>query len=510
MNRRGFVQLGAGVLADAAFRRRAQALVPEGQLSWGVHFSLAPAWFDPADTAASVTPYKVLYALHDAAVKAMPGQPMAPSLAASWTVAADGRSWEILLRPDVAFHNGELVTAEDVKFSLERYRGASATMFRDNVRAVDVLGPRRVRFVLRQPWPDFMTFYSTATGAGWIVPRKYVESVGDDGFKKAPVGAGPYRFVAFTPGVELVLEAFEKYWRKSPRVRRLVFKVIPDDATRLAALARGEVDIVYVLRGPLAEALQATPRLTLKPTTVHATFWIYFPEQWDPGSPWHDRRVRLAVNHAINRAATDKAENLGHSKLSGSIVPSTFEFYWQPPAYAYDPSLSRRLLAAAGHPGGFDAGDYFCDASYASLAEAITNDLKAVGIRTRLRPLERAAFDRHYAEKKLKNVIQGAGGAPGNAATRLESFVVSNGLYAYGGYADIDALFRQQASELDRPKREATLHRIQRLVHEKVMFAPIWELVALHGIGPRVRESGLGLIPGYPYSAPYEELALRT
>src|SRR5258705_13805209 len=101
-----------------------------------------------------------------------------------------------------------------------------------------------------------MTFYGTsATGSGWVVPKKYVEKVRDDGFKKAPVGAGPYKFVSFNPGVELVLEAFEGYWRKTPSVKRLVFKVITDESTRLAALKRNEVDIVDSIRGELAEEL---------------------------------------------------------------------------------------------------------------------------------------------------------------------------------------------------------------------------------------------------------------
>ena len=116
-------------------------------------------------------------------------------------------------------------------------------------------------------FPDLLR---SATGAGWIVPKKYVEKVGDDGFKKAPIGAGPYKFVSFTPGVELVFEAFDQYWRKTPSVKRLVFKVIPDESTRLAALKRGEVDIAYSIRGELAEELQQTPGLTLKPVVIQA------------------------------------------------------------------------------------------------------------------------------------------------------------------------------------------------------------------------------------------------
>src|SRR5712692_6376987 len=198
------------------------AAAPEGQMTWGVHISLAPTWFDPAETPGIGTPFMILYALHDALVKPMPGNAMAPSLAESWSVSKDGLVYEFVLRPGARFHNGEPVTADDVKFSFERYRGAAARLMKEKVAAVEVVDPGRVRFRLREPWPDFMTYYgSLATGAGWIVPRKYLEKVGDDGFKKAPVGAGPYRFVSFNPGVELVLEAYEPYWRKSPSVKRL-------------------------------------------------------------------------------------------------------------------------------------------------------------------------------------------------------------------------------------------------------------------------------------------------
>jgi len=133
------------------------------------------------------------YALHDALVKPMPGKPMAPSLAESWSTARDGLSYEFVLRPGVKFHNGDLMTAEDVKFSFERYRGVAAKLLREKVAAVEIVDLHRVRLRLKEAWPDFLTFYATPpTGAAWIVPRKYVEKVGDEGFKKAPIGAGPY------------------------------------------------------------------------------------------------------------------------------------------------------------------------------------------------------------------------------------------------------------------------------------------------------------------------------
>src|SRR6266540_1178197 len=451
--------VAALTLAIASFAAPTAA-TPEGQITWGVHVTLAPTWLDPAETPGIITPFMVMYALHEGMVKPMPGNPLAPSLATSWTASKDGLTYEFTLRKNVRFHNGDVVTAEDVKFSFERYKGAAAKTLKERVAAVEIPAPDRVRFRLKNPWPDFLLFYTTASGAGWVVPKKYVEKVGDDGFQKAPIGAGPYKFVSSTPGVELTFEAFEQYWRKAPAVKRLVFKVIPDESTRLAALKRGEVDIVYSIRGELAEELQRTPGLALKPAVIQAPFWLYFPDQWDPKSPWHDRRVRMAASLAMDRKTINQALTLGHSKLTGSIIPSTFDYYWQPPAPAYDPARAKRLLAEAGYAQGFDAGEYFCDVAYSNLAEAVVNNLQAVGIRAKIRPLERAAFFKEYGEKKLRNLIGGASGAFGNAATRLEAFAVTGGTYVYGTYPDIDGLFQEQAKETDRKRREAVLHKL--------------------------------------------------
>ena len=486
------------------------AAAPAGQLTWAVHITLAPTWFDPAETPGIGTPFMMLYALHDALVKPMPGNAVAPSLAESWSLSPDGLVTEFVLRQGVKFHNGEPVTAEDVKFSFERYRGAAAKLFKEKVAAVEAVDPHRVRFRFKTPWPDFMTYYgSLTTGAGWVVPKKYVEKVGDDGFKRAPIGAGPYRFASFNPGVELVLDANEQYWRKIPSVKRLVLKAVPDEATRLAMLKRGEADIVYLLQSELAEETRRTAGLTLRPTPIVSTHWLVFLDQWDPKSPWADRRVRLAANHAINRQAINDAITLGFSRITWSIIPASFDFFWQPPAYPHDRARAKQLLAEAGYPNGFDAGDLWCDAAATTMSEAVVSDLQAAGIRARVRPLERAAFFKAYGEKKLKNLLYSLSGAFGNAATRLEVFVAAGGPYAYGGYPDIDGLFSDQAGELDRKRREAMLHRIQELIHEKAMYAPIWELGFIHASGPRVAEPGLGLIPGWAFSAPYEDLRLK-
>jgi ABC-type transport system substrate-binding protein len=198
--RRASALCGALLLVGAS----AAAAAPEGMLTFALHFSPVPRWLDPAEGESTITPYLILYAIHDGLLKPMPGSASAASLAASWSMAKDGLSADFTLRPGIKFHNGEPVTSDDVKFSFERFRGGAARILKDTVKEIQTPAPNRVRFVFKEPWPDFPAFYGTfVASAGWVVPRKYVERVGEEGFRKAPVGAGPYKFVSFNPGVEL-------------------------------------------------------------------------------------------------------------------------------------------------------------------------------------------------------------------------------------------------------------------------------------------------------------------
>ena len=484
---------------------------PSGTMSFGVHVTLATRWLDPAETDPEITPFMIYYALHDALVKPMPSSLNAPSLAESWTMSKDGRTWEFVLRKGVRFHNGEPVTAEDVKFSFERYKGTAAPLFKERVREVQVVDAGRVRFHLKEPWPDFMTFYGTsASGAAWIVPKKYIEKVGEDGFKKAPIGAGPYRFVSFQPGIELVLEAFDGYWRKTPHVKRLVLKSIPEESTRAAALKRGEVDVVYFVNGPIADDIRKTPGLTLTAARTNGVFFLMFPEQWTPGSPWADRRVRMAASLAIDRQAINEAESLGFSGPTGNIVPRHQEFALAIPPDPYDPKRAKALLAEAGYASGFDAGEFTPFPPYNSMGEAIANYLAAVGIKTRVRTMERAAFLSAWRDKRLRGVFVGATGSAGNASTRIEAYATSKGVNSYGTLPEIDALFQKQLQEMDRAKREEMLFQIQRmLLSERTVFAGIWENGFIRAFGPRVEEAGLTLIPAFPYSGPLEDVRLK-
>jgi peptide/nickel transport system substrate-binding protein len=483
---------------------------PEGQLIIAFDTTIAPTYLDPAETSGIATPFVFLYALHDALIKPLPGNDIAPCLAESWTESPDGLVYEFKLREGLTFHNGDPFTAEDVKFSFFRYKGTSANLLHEKVKAVEVIDTHRLRFVLHAPWPDFLTFYAgTATGASWVVPKTYVEHVGDDGFKRHPVGLGPYRFVRSNPGVEMVLEAHERYWRKVPAIKSIVFKGVPECPTRLAMLKTGEADIAYLMIGDEGLAVKADPKLRLASVVPPAVWYLEFPEQWDPKSPWHDQRVRLAANLAIDRQAINEVERQGLGRPTGSIIPRGMEFALLLEPWPYDPARAKRLLAEAGYPNGFDAGEFNPAPPFFTMAEAMANYLAAIGIRTQMRTMERAAFMTAWREKKFKGLIMVATGASGSAATRIETFVFSAGTYAYGGYPDLDELFRQQAVERDRSRREALLHQIQRLMHERVMHAPVFEPATLHGVGPWVEEPAVGLNAQLYFAAPYEEMRLR-
>jgi peptide/nickel transport system substrate-binding protein len=482
---------------------------PVGELNWAWHVTMAPSWFDPAKAPAQITPFLILYAVHDSLVRALPGERQGNSLAKSWTESPDGLVYEFILRQGLRFHNGDPFTAEDVKFSFERYKGTGAKEFQAKVASVEIVDSHTVRFHLKEPWPDFMTFYgSSATAAGLIVPKKYLEQVGDEGFLQHPIGLGPYKFVSHTPGVEVVLEAYADYWRKVPNIKRIVIRGVPDVTTRLAMLKRQEADFVSALQGAAAEEAMRDSNLKVVDTRHPSIFWIEFADQWDPKSPWADKRLRLAVNYALDRKAISDAACLGFCPPAGVIIPRLMDYALQVEPPVYDPQKAKALLAEAGYPNGIDAGEFVPIPPFYDVAEGVVNYLNAVGIRVRMRNMERAAFLSAWREKKLHGLFMTAVGASGNAATRVEGFIYSKGTYAYGGYPDIDALFQQQASERDRAKREAVLHQIQQLTVERAMFAPVMDLRALVGVGPRVAEHTINSIPLHPYPA-LEDIRLK-
>jgi peptide/nickel transport system substrate-binding protein len=244
------------------------------------------------------------------------------------------------------------------------------------------------------------------------------------------------------------------------------------------------------------------------PSKHASIYWIEFADQWDPKSPWHDKRLRMAVNYALDRQAINEASCLGFCPPTSVIVPRVMDFALQTAGLPYDPARAKQLLKEAGYPNGIDAGEFVPIPPFFATAEAAVNYLTAVGIRVRIRTMERASFYAAWREKKLRGLFMVAAGNSGNAASRVAEFIYSKGSYAYGGYPDIDDLALQQARERDPRKREALLHRIQQLTIDRVMFAPIMDYRTLRGVGPRVAEHMLDTQHLVPYPA-WEEMRLK-
>src|SRR5712671_2719552 len=404
---------------------------PEGEMRFALYVTLAPALLDPGEAVlGNLTPFWMLYALHDALVKPMPGNPMANSLAESWSMSEDQRVYEFTLRKGVKFHNDDPFTAEAVVFSFQRAKGA--------------------------------------------ILKEKVKKVGADAFKAHPIGLGPYKFVSMKPGLELVMEANEDYWRKVPSVKRLVFQSVPEGSTRLAMLKAGEVDVAYLLEGQLGESIRNDPKLKLVFSGGIGTFFLDFFDMWDPKSPFADQRVRKAASLAIDRQALSDADTLGASKVNGNIVLKSMQFALPIDPDPYDPVQAKKLLAEAGYPNGFDAGDLTPVPPYFASGEAITGYLGAIGIKTKLRTMERAAFFAALNNKKLKGLCFCATAEYGNASTRMAVIVPSSGNLAYGAFPDIDELYKRQLTETNPPKREVMLHQIQKTRIERKRFAPIF------------------------------------
>jgi peptide/nickel transport system substrate-binding protein len=499
--------LAAPVALNAPMALAAES---KGKIVIAFHVTISPAWFDPSLAPPQITPFGILYALHDALVRAYPGTKMGPALAESWQESEDGLTYEFKLKPGLTFHNGDPVTTDDVKFSFDRYKGAGATVLKEKVKEVEIVDPRVIRFHLTGLWPDFMTFYgSTATAVGLIVPKKYIEKVGEAGFKAHPIGAGPYKFVSEQPGVQVVFEAFEHYWRHVPNIKTIVMRSVPDGDTRALMVKTGEADIAIALQGVAAQGLMENKGTRIVASKHASSQWIEFPDQYNPKSPWHDIRMRRAVAYAIDREGINKAACLGYCPPAGVIVPRVMPFALQVKPFPYDPEKAKHLVAEAGYPKGFDAGLFHAIPGFPVTAQAVANDLNAVGIRVQLAEMERAAFYADWRAHKFHGLYMTGSGSAGNAASRVEAFIYSKGAFASGGYPDIDKLYLEQASERDDKKRAAILDKIQQLTIDRMMFAPVFDFRALMGVGPRIARSTIGDVYLDPFPE-YEDITLKS
>ncbi|MPY92139.1 MAG: hypothetical protein GEV08_03465 [Acidimicrobiia bacterium] len=493
---------------------------PEGRFVYAWHTAFSPAWLDPSENPALITVYAFQYALHDALVKHLPGQPFAPSLAESYDIADDFRMATFTLREDARFHNGEPVTSADAKFSFENYRGANATLMKSKVERIETPDPRTIRFVFNEPFLDFLLLYgSAASGAGWVVPQEYYTEVGPDGFKQHPIGAGPYKFVRNDNNTEIELEAVPDYWRRSPNVKTLVYRFITDAATRFAAVQTGEVDAINQLDGALIPAAMGNSEFTVAATQA-GPFWLEFPGWEQPGNPFNDIRVRKAISLAIDRQALSDAEAGGMAPIEGTWIPETWpgaitKDGVDPETYESNLDKAKQLMAEAGVPDGFEVPLFTPLPPYYSLAERLITQLGEIGIRTTLNKMERAAFVEALASgpDALPGIILNISGAPGDAASRIRAFATCEGASSRTCIPEVDQKFAAYEASTDAEERDRLITEVQRTLSDQYVFPYVYELAFVTVQGQTLAnpwDEIWGAIPQYLYLGPYEDIELRS
>jgi peptide/nickel transport system substrate-binding protein len=415
-----------------------------------------------------------------------------PGVAQSWEMAPDGMTWTFTLRDTVKFHNGQKLTSEDVKFSIDRmigqaaynpgYRSGSRANFEPIVR--DVAAPDPLTVVVNMKQPD-VTF---PIKPNYLVPKAYVEQVGDDEFAKKPVGVGPFKFVSWEPGSQLVLERFDDFYLgaddpsgyHTPYIKTLVQKVIPDDAARLAALQAGELDMAHNVSADIAKQMdgQAGFQVWFMPGTQPMYFNVNTNDEAAPDgspNPWRDARVREAANRAIDLDAIMSGILTGREKRTFGSSSNGFGFPEgiESQQFTYDPEAAKRLLAEAGYPNGFRTEMYGPIGRWPNsrpVMEASAEFLKQVGIEVEIREMQYQEYVTRVQQRTLPGLAffgctQGA-----DPSNNFRYCYQSGGSFANGSAVDtggqrdisaeIDAEVAQSEVTFDRAAREKLLQDI--------------------------------------------------
>jgi peptide/nickel transport system substrate-binding protein len=495
----------------------------QGTLTVAQHFALDPGWLNPLQHSYAITQMHYDYIVHDALIKTMPQGIATYSLAEHAEMRADYKTAAFRLRAGLKFQDGTPLTAADVKWTYDNFKGAQAKLFHDKLDKFEIVDDRTIIFHFKEPFVEFMDLYNgNVSGIGWIIPGKYYEKVGPDGFKQHPLGAGPFKLVSQEAGTQMVFEAWDGYWRRAPGVQRLVVKGIRDPASRVAGLETGELDAAYGMTGKLLPRVMKDKNLRWDRNFTSA-WWLTFPGYNDKDSPFHDKRVREAVSLALNRAFLSKQETQGIGPPWGNWISAE-----QPdalrgdgkdlPVPEYSPEKAKKLLADAGFPNGFDLDWYVPFVPYFDMGQRILADLGAVGIRGKLEVLEGPAFRSKIGQGRKafpgnRTIVQNIDVRP--AADMISIYATCGASASFVCEPKIDELWKKHQASLDPEERASLSAQVQHLLIEGYYFVPIYMNPFVHAVGPRVLPEGDGFhrywdAKNAPYPYPWEEWQVKT
>jgi peptide/nickel transport system substrate-binding protein len=409
------------------------------------------------------------------------GQPSpAGGIATKWENSPDHKRWTFHLRKGVKFHNGDDLTSEDVKFSLQRATGKRSTTgyagpLRALIQDIETPAPDRVVIVTKEPTLIIPTYLSRALSTeGMVLPKKYIEANGDDVFARKPVGSGPYRFVEQVTGSHIKLAAVDNHWRTgTPKYKTMLFRLVSEETTRIALLRRGEADVADVSRERVKE-LEAEnfPVHFRRDEAILSMWWVFAPEGWP--APAKDKRVREAMNIAVDRGEIAQAIFAGRAEPAAIPMGLSWSFkdigFKTTPemSYAYDPARAKKLLADAGHPNGFALDVYAYQLpglpEGKAMAEAVAGYWEKIGIKPKLIPVDYPAFRKLWVDRKVP-------GAVGYYNIANRNWIGTYALLEKQAYSpskandtandpEIDGMIAQVLKQTDREKINALLRNV--------------------------------------------------
>ena len=439
------------------------------------------------------------------------------ALAESWEIAKDGKQIDFHLRKGVKFHNGDDFTAEDVKFTFERVMVPTSTHayrrgFIDAIERIEVVNPHVARFVLKAPWLPFFT--TTRYSLTPIVPKAYFEKVGPKGFQEKPIGTGPFTLAGLKAGEWTKYEANEKYWGEVPKIRSATQRLVGEAFTRYAMLERGEADIVAGLTGPLLEKIKSNPSVKVYASRFSGTAGFLFNKDLFPEAA--DRRVRLAIAHAINRKEiAEKIQGGVCQPATGMFTPGTFGYLEGLPQIAYDPARAKALLAEAGIKPGHKISYTLQTQSFAAVPnapqvlEAVAGNLEAVGFVVERRNVDNAAWLKLMRGGKPTAVFYTPISIPDDGGEVINSYFVS-----FSGWTaksikvpEYDEMFAAQLKAPNLDERRKILQRFAKLESENLESPPfLWCDTPFAANTRRVKSWSPALGSGYHMNLKHLEL----
>jgi peptide/nickel transport system substrate-binding protein len=428
---------------------------------------------------------------------------LVPALATEMPKLVAPTTWEFKLRRGVKFHNGEDFTADSVKFSIERLanpanklRGSSSFAPIDRVEIVD---PYTVRIHTKKPWPVFLSHIALRQAAMYP-PKEYA---GKDAvaISRAPIGTGPFKFVRWAKDEEIVMEAFPGYWNGAAKIKAVVFKPIPDDAVRVAALQNAEIDVAVNIPPHLGGIIEKHPKLFLSTApSIRTIQLMIYTHQMDAthkptgpyAGPTTDKRVRQALSYALDADEIIKGVMDGKAVRVATMLPSLH--------FGFDPSLkpikqdlarSKKLLAEAGFPNGLEIvlngpqGRYVRDKE---VGEAVAGQLTKAGIKTTLRTFEFVNYLNNmvYVHKAGPVWLIGWGTGTMDAETVYVPLFRSPGIFVNWLNEDFNRMLDEAQTIMDDKKRLEQYHRINRLWVEEMPAVPLYQQIDLYGVAKRL------------------------